>query len=109
VVACDSERAALDAAGANAGANGVELELVRVNLRAEPPPQAPTVTANLTAPLLREVAVRMERAPERLVCSGMLVSEIDGVAAAFAGIGLREGERRTSGDWGALLLESRQG
>jgi ribosomal protein L11 methyltransferase len=109
VVACDSERAALESAASNAGANGVELELVRVNLRSEPPPEAPTVTANLTAPLLREVAARVERSPECLVCSGMLVSEIDGVAAAFARVGLSEQERRTSGDWAALRLESRRG
>jgi ribosomal protein L11 methyltransferase len=105
VVGCDHERAALDAAAASARANGVELDLVRLNLRETSPPLAPTVTANLTAPLLREVTTRIEDAPERLVCSGMPVSEIDGVAGAFAGAGLSERERRTSGDWAALLLE----
>ena len=39
VVACDHEQAALEAAGANARANGVELELRRANLRREPPPR----------------------------------------------------------------------
>ena len=77
---------------------------MRLNLRETSPPHAPTVTANLTAPLLREVAARVEGRPELLVCSGMLVSEIDEVVEAFGGAGLHERERRTSGDWAALLL-----
>jgi ribosomal protein L11 methyltransferase len=107
VVACDHERAALDAAGASAKANGVDLELARVDLRREPAPSAPTVTANLTAPLLREVATRIEGPPRRIVCSGMLRSEVDEVTEAFARLGLHERERRASGDWAALLLERR--
>jgi len=105
VVACDHERAALDAAAAGARANGVELDLVQLNLRAAPPPMAPTVTANLTAPLLREAASRIDDRPERLVCSGLLGSEVDEVTQAFAFRSLRVRERRSSGDWSALLLE----
>lgn len=107
IVACDHERAALDAAAAGAKANDVELDLVRADLRREAAPVAPTVTANLTAPLLRDVASRIEGRPERLVCSGLLVSEIDEVAEAFASTGLHERERRASGDWAALLLSQR--
>jgi ribosomal protein L11 methyltransferase len=105
VIGCDHERAALEAAAASSRANEVHLDLVRVDLRRDPAPTAPTVTANLTARLLREVAVRVEEGPERVLCSGMLTSEVDEVADAFAGSGLRERERRSSGDWGALLLE----
>jgi ribosomal protein L11 methyltransferase len=104
VVGCDHERAALEAAANSARANGANLELVRVDLRREPAPIAPTVTANLTAPLLREVASRIESRPERVACSGLLVSEIDEVADAFGRAGLLERERCTSGDWAALLL-----
>jgi ribosomal protein L11 methyltransferase len=107
VAACDYERAALEAAGAGAEANGVNLDLVRVDLRREAAPVAPTVTANLTAPLLRDVAARIEEPPERIACSGVLVTEIDAVAEAFAGVGIHERERRTSGDWAALLLTRR--
>jgi ribosomal protein L11 methyltransferase len=106
VVGCDQERAALDAAAASAQANGVDLELMRTDLRGVQPPHAPTVTANLTAPVLRDIAARIEDVPERIVCSGMLTSEVDSVAEAFARAGLRERERRNSGDWAALLLES---
>jgi ribosomal protein L11 methyltransferase len=105
VIACDHERPALEAAAANSLANGVDLDLVRVDLQRDPAPVAPTVTANLTARLLREIAARLHERPERVVCSGMLTSEIDEVADAFAGSGLRERERRASGDWAALVLE----
>jgi ribosomal protein L11 methyltransferase len=104
VLACDLERPALEAAKAAARANGVDLELVRADLRREPPPAASTVTANLTAPILRDVAARVEETPERLICSGLLASELDEVLEAFGDRALREGERRTSGDWAALLL-----
>jgi ribosomal protein L11 methyltransferase len=106
VIACDYERAALKAAGLTARANGVRLELARVDLRRQPPPTAGTVTANLTAPLLQEVAERLERPPARLLASGMLVGEAGEVADAFAGTGLRERDRRRCGDWAALLLEA---
>jgi ribosomal protein L11 methyltransferase len=106
VVGCDQERAALDAAAASARANGVDLDLVRIDLRAAPPPQAPTVTANLTAPVLRDVARGIDASPGRVVCSGMLVSEADDVVAAFAACGLRERDRRASGNWAALLLDA---
>jgi ribosomal protein L11 methyltransferase len=104
VVACDLERPALEAATASAIANDVELELARVDLRREPPPAAPTATANLTAPILRDVASRIEDGPVRIVCSGMLVSEVDEVVEAFGMTGLHERERRTSGDWAAVFL-----
>ncbi|HSF02369.1 MAG TPA: 50S ribosomal protein L11 methyltransferase [Solirubrobacterales bacterium] len=102
VVACDHEPAALEAARANAHANGVELELRRTNLRLEPPPQAPTVVANLTAPILREVARGLERAPERLICSGLLAGEAEEARAAFAKHGLTERFSRADGDWIAI-------
>lgn len=109
VTGADNEAVSIEAAGTNAAANGVELDLVRANLRSEPPPAAPTVAANLTAPLLREVAGRLAAGeaelPVTLVCSGMLVAELDGVAAAMSAVGLGERERRSVGDWGALLFE----
>ena len=52
----DHEPPAIEAAAANAAANGVELELERVNLREGLPDLAPTVVANMTAPVLQAVA-----------------------------------------------------
>ncbi len=107
VLACDHEPAALEAAARNARANGVELELRRVNLRRAPPPLARTALANLTGPLLREVAARISRPPERLICSGLLAAEVDGVLDAFAACGLEEGARRADREWAAISLRGR--
>jgi ribosomal protein L11 methylase PrmA len=41
------------------------------------------VVANLVRPLLLDVARLLERAPERLIMSGLLREEADEVAAAF--------------------------
>jgi ribosomal protein L11 methyltransferase len=61
----------------------------------------------MTAPILRSVAGQMEVPPRVLVCSGLLPSEQDEIAAAFANVGLGEAERRQDGDWAALLLRRR--
>jgi ribosomal protein L11 methyltransferase len=103
VTGCDSEAPAIEAAAENARANGIDIEPVRLNLREQAPPPASTVTANLTAPLLRGVAERLERTPRTLICSGLLASEEVEVAAAFAARGLEVGERRQRGEWVALL------
>jgi ribosomal protein L11 methyltransferase len=109
ITACDREPASLEAAAANAAANGVELAIERVDVREDAPPRAPTVVANLTANLLLECAGHLDagdRAPATLVCAGMLETETDDVAAAFAPAGLTEAERRTEGEWAALLLQA---
>lgn len=119
----DHEQAAIEAAAANATANGVSLELERMNLREQLPDLAPTVVANMTLPILKAVAAQLEGGqgrtrrslhdfategpplpPQTLVCSGLLLSEQDDAAAAFAEAGLVEQDRRQDGDWAALLL-----
>jgi ribosomal protein L11 methyltransferase len=109
VIGCDREEASLETARANAEANEVELTIERVDVREQAPPVVPTVVANLTANLLIDCAQHLASAgavPETLACSGMLESEVDGVADAFAQTGLAESERRTEGEWAALLLRS---
>jgi ribosomal protein L11 methyltransferase len=101
----DHEPAALEAAAANATANGAEVYFERMNLREQLPPLAPTVVANMTAPILKAVATQLEAAgPETVVCSGLLPGELDAVAEAYGASGLQESERRRDGDWAALLL-----
>jgi ribosomal protein L11 methyltransferase len=102
--AYDHEPAALEAAKANAAANDVDLHLERMNLREKLPELAPTVVANMTAPILKAVASQLEGSPQTLVCSGLLLAEQDEIATAFAEVGFREAERRQDGDWAALLL-----
>ncbi|MGI8461234.1 MAG: 50S ribosomal protein L11 methyltransferase [Solirubrobacterales bacterium] len=101
----DHEVAAIEAARQNAAANDVEIEFERRNLRIDPAPAAPTATANLTAPILTAIAERLEDVPDRLVCSGLLLREADGIAAAFTEHGLEEHRRIEDGDWAALRLE----
>jgi ribosomal protein L11 methyltransferase len=103
----DSEEASIEAATANAGINGVELELKRLNLREQPVPVVATVVANLTAPLLETVADRLESAPRTLVCSGLLAGEIERVTEAMARAGLGVESERRGGDWAALLCRKR--
>jgi ribosomal protein L11 methyltransferase len=101
----DHEALAIEAATANAAANGVELHLERINLRETLPQLAPTMVANMTAPVLTAVASQISPPdPAVLICSGLLPTELDSTAAAFAPCGLVEAERRRDGDWAALLL-----
>jgi ribosomal protein L11 methyltransferase len=125
----DHESPAIEAAGANAAANGVSLQFERRNLRESLPELAPTVVANMTAPVLKEIAKQREggrgrergpqnarqeprwsvletplSAPATLICSGLLPGEADEIVVAFQAWGLTEADRRFQGDWAALLL-----
>ena len=103
VAAVDNEEAALEATRANAVANGVTLDRVeRMDLRAEQPPAADTVAANLMRPLLLRLAERMDEPPRSLILSGLLDEEAGEVAAAFAPLGQRR--RLSAQGWSALLL-----
>ena len=106
VLAADHDPLSVDAACANAAANGVALDVRRLDLRRDPLPAAPTVLANLLRPLLLDYATRLTTPPTTLVASGLLAHEADEVAAAFAPHGLRERDRRERGEWAALLLTS---
>lgn len=106
VLAVDYEGSAVEAAEVNARVNAVDLDVMRLDLRSEPPPPAPTVVANLLAPLLLELADSLVELPDRLIIGGLLAEEADEVAAAFGGRGLAERERRTGGEWAALDLSS---
>jgi len=109
VAALDHDPACLEAARANARANGVWLDVRRHDLRRDPPASAPTVAANLLRPLLLAWAERLHQAPrrpEQVIASGLLADEVDEVAAAFAALGLAERERRQAGEWAAVLLGS---
>jgi ribosomal protein L11 methyltransferase len=107
VTAYDHEVAAVEAGRANAEANGAAVAFDRLDLRAGPIPGARTLVANLTAPLLREVAAGIQAGPpQRMVCSGLLVREADEISGALAAAGLREDDRRVEGDWAALCLRA---
>jgi ribosomal protein L11 methyltransferase len=104
VLAVDHDPASIEATAANAAVNGAAIGVERVNLREQPGPYAPTVSANLVRPLLLDVARLMARPPRQLIVSGLLRGEADEVAAAFESHGLRERDRRSMSEWSALRL-----
>jgi ribosomal protein L11 methyltransferase len=110
VAGVDHELESVRATAENAEANGVTVAVERFDLiRGGPAPTAPLVLANLLRPLLLCVAragfVAGEGgAPRTLIASGLLTHEADEIATAFMPHGLHEADRRTSGEWAALLL-----
>jgi ribosomal protein L11 methyltransferase len=109
ITACDREPASLEAARANAEANGVQMAVERIDVREQAPHVAPTVVANLTANLLIDCAghlVRADERPQTIVCSGMLDGEADGVVAALEPTGLQEAKRVSEREWAALMFRS---
>jgi ribosomal protein L11 methyltransferase len=56
----DHEESSIEAASANAAGNGVLVELEHRNLRESLPELAPTVVANMTAPILKVIAEQLD-------------------------------------------------
>jgi ribosomal protein L11 methyltransferase len=108
VRALDHDPLAVQATRANAAVNGVDLDAARHDLVHDgPPPAAPVMLANLLGPLLRHLAAAGFAAgepPRALIAGGLLVTEADELAAAFARRGLGERARRSEREWAALLL-----
>jgi len=114
VLGLDHEQESVQASAENALVNNVQIEVRRFDLRTEELPWLDGVAeeshglvmlANLLRPLLLELARTMSYAPAHLVASGLLREEVDEVAAAFSErFGMRERERRASGEWAAIWL-----
>jgi ribosomal protein L11 methyltransferase len=105
VAGLDYDAESVAATRENAAANSVAVEARRLDILADPLPSAPTITANLLAPLLIELAARMTAAPRHLIAGGLAPDQADAVAAAFARRpGLAEVDRRHDGGWTALHL-----
>lgn len=114
----DNEPASVEATVTNADVNGVTVTAGRFDLLRQGAAdmasaggpgddRPPLVLANLLRPLLLRVAADgfSGPPPHALIASGLLVSEADEVAAAFARHGLVETDRRDDGEWAALLLQ----
>jgi ribosomal protein L11 methyltransferase len=127
VLAVDDDAAAVAAARMNARANGVDVDVRRLDLVAAPDPPsdptavddaahdlapadhapwAPAVCANLPFDLHQRLAAGpLPRPPHLLIASGILASRADATAAAWAAHGLAKTARRTADGWAALTLE----
>ncbi len=112
VLALDHDQLSVTAAAHNATVNGVRIDVRRFDLRRDPWPisdrQAISVMlANLLRPLLLDLAEALERPPEHLIVSGLLVGETKEICRVFARrLGMSERERRISGDWAAVWLQA---
>jgi ribosomal protein L11 methyltransferase len=114
VLGLDYERESVAAARENAARNAVDVEVRHFDLRSQPlpwigagesPPGSVVVVANLLRPLLLELEAKIVRRPAHLLAGGLLREEVDEIAAAFAvRLGLRELQRRESGEWAAIWM-----
>jgi ribosomal protein L11 methyltransferase len=104
VIALDYDRAATAATRENARRNGVALDVRDFDMREDQAPAADVGAANvLGGPLVTWAAFQREL-PGTLIVSGLLATEADGIAAAYAQRGHAERRRQVSGEWAALLL-----
>ena len=106
VTALDFDPQAVTAAGANAAANGVAVEVREADLASEPPPAADVVAANVTADLHASLAETFAAAPPPLlIAAGMRAEEAETVAAAYArGNALEVRRSHGTTEWPVLEL-----
>jgi ribosomal protein L11 methyltransferase len=97
VRAVDLEEAAVEAARANAAANGVEVEVRRADALAEELPAAEVAVANIALDVVERLLPRLR--VERVVVSGYLERDEPHV------MGWCRSGRRTAEGWAADLLE----
>jgi ribosomal protein L11 methyltransferase len=115
VLALDNEQESVTAARENAAVNGVQMDVLRFDLRSDPlpapaagRPRPSIVLANLLRPLLLDLAAALPHAPAHLIAGGLLREELDEIAELFARrLDMDEHLRRGSGEWGALWLRAR--
>jgi ribosomal protein L11 methyltransferase len=106
VRAIDSDPLGVAATRANAGANGVSVEVTEARIGRDPLPEADLVVANLTAEVLAVLAPALQAAPpRRVIASGLRPHEEPGVIAAMVGPGLALSRAVRGDGWCTLLLE----
>jgi len=109
VVAIDNDPDAIAIARANAAANGLDGRVqLAVSHEVAVAGRFDVVVANILLDTLCALAdaIALRLAPRGiLILSGLLTDQLDAAAHAYAARGLREQERRTRGEWGALLMK----
>lgn len=103
VAAIDNDPAAIESARANVARNGVRVTVTECDALAARLEPADLVLANLTLQPLRALAPRL--VARRAIVSGLLRSQADAAADAFARNGYAVRERRDRDGWTALVLE----
>jgi ribosomal protein L11 methyltransferase len=100
VVAVDADPAAVDATARNAAANGVAVDVRRLNLAADTLPSAGVAVTNISLDRVETVLTRVDA--QVVVASGYLERD-DPQLGPY-----RRRERRTRGGWAADLFERAQ-
>jgi ribosomal protein L11 methyltransferase len=104
VIALDSSPDAVQAAGANAAASGVDVEARLADLAEEPAPACAALAANVPLSVHEAIGARLAAPPARLIASGILDRDADAAVGAYAAAGLRQVERRSVAGWAVLVL-----
>jgi ribosomal protein L11 methyltransferase len=104
IVATDIEPTSVAVARENAGRNGVEVDVRRVDVASEPPPEADTVVANIPPPVQLALADRLGRAPSLLIASGFKPDDIPAVASAWEAHGLSVADEVRANEWSLLVM-----
>jgi ribosomal protein L11 methyltransferase len=104
VVAVDIEPNSVATARRNADRNGVEIDVRRVDVAAEQPPEAGTLVANLPPDVQIALAGLLGRVPSTLIASGFKPNEIPVVASAWEGQGLRVADEVRANEWTVLVM-----
>ena len=105
VHAVDHSPVSVATASANAGRNGVGVDVRECDLVAELPPAAAVVAANVPPPVHAALASSLPEETRTLIASGITPPEREAVLAGYAAFELRE--ELGEGGWLALLLERR--
>jgi len=102
-LAIDMEQDSVDACLANAAINGIRLD---ARLDDTPPNQTfDLVVANiLAAPLVWMAKELSTCVGHRLILSGLLIEQVNDVAAAYIAAGLTEARRDSQGEWASVEL-----
>jgi ribosomal protein L11 methyltransferase len=104
VAAVDIEPASVLVARHNAERNGVRMDVRRVDVADQPPPEAKAMVANVPPGVQIGLAGRLDRAPALLVASGFKPNEIAGVASAWERHGLSIADEVRANEWSVLVM-----
>jgi ribosomal protein L11 methyltransferase len=104
VVAVDVEPNSVAAARRNAERNGVKIDVRRLDVTAEPPPEADTLVANVPPAVQVGLAERLPQPPSTLVISGFKPDEIAAVGSAWEARGLRVADEVLANEWSLLVM-----
>ena len=107
VFAVDHEARSVEATRRNAERNGVDVEVLQLDLLDVTPPPAPTLAANVPPAVHRALAKRLAPAVIHVIASGVANTAVEDMLAVYGAAGFDPIDER-GGAWRAVLLERRR-